>query len=140
MSEGGVFLDTSGIYEAADRGGRRHTEAGAVLRDLLSTRTHLLTTDLVLAEVHGLTLGRLGPQQALSVVQMLIGSARLELVSIDADVRNQALELLQARPGRRLSLTDAVSFVVMRERGLEVAFALDGDFEAEGFRMLPATH
>ena len=138
MSPAGVFLDTSGIYEAADRAGHRHAEAAAAFRDLLASRNRLITTDLVLAEVHGLTLGRVGPEQALELVDRLTSAARLELVSIDGSVRDQAVELLQARPGRRISLTDAVSFVVMRERGLEVAFALDSDFGAEGFRMLPA--
>jgi predicted nucleic acid-binding protein len=138
VSREAVFLDTSGIYEAADRGGGRHPEAAAALRDLMESRAQLVTTDLVLAEVHGLTLGRLGPGIALSLLDRLLGSARLELISIDPGVRARAVDLLRTRPDRRISLTDAVSFVVMRDRGVEVALALDEDFNAEGFRTLPS--
>jgi predicted nucleic acid-binding protein len=31
---------------------------------------------------------------------------------------------------------DAVSFVLMEERGIETAFAFDSDFEEAGFRLL----
>ena len=37
---------------------------------------------------------------------------------------------------RRLSFVDWVSFVLMREAGLEQAFAFDRDFAAEGFRLV----
>ena len=37
---------------------------------------------------------------------------------------------------RRVSFVDEVSFVVMNERRIEVAFAFDRDFEDRGFRLL----
>jgi len=41
------------------------------------------------------------------------------------------------RPDKRYSLTDCVSFVVMRERGIAEAFAFDRHFEQEGFAREP---
>jgi predicted nucleic acid-binding protein len=132
-----VFLDTSALYEAADRGGRRHHESAEGLRELLRSGVPLLTSDLVLAEVHGLTLGRLGPEPALALVDRLVASTRLELVATGLDVVRQAIEAIRARPGRRISLVDATSFQLMRDHGIQTAFALDPDFEAEGFETLP---
>jgi predicted nucleic acid-binding protein len=40
------------------------------------------------------------------------------------------------RKRRDVSLVDAVSFVVMRQRRLEHAFAFDPHFEDEGFSLL----
>jgi predicted nucleic acid-binding protein len=44
--------------------------------------------------------------------------------------------LLRARPDKTYSLCDAVSFVLMRERGVAEALTTDRHFEQEGFRRL----
>jgi predicted nucleic acid-binding protein len=40
------------------------------------------------------------------------------------------------RRKRRLSLVDAVSFVLMRQRNIGEAFALDPHFEEEGYSLV----
>jgi predicted nucleic acid-binding protein len=97
----------------------------------------LAITDLVLAELHGLALSRVGPERALRLIERIVGSGRLELLSPGLGVVQQALDLLRARPGRRISLVDATSFVVMRAERIETAFTLDSDFSAEGFATIP---
>jgi predicted nucleic acid-binding protein len=54
-------------------------------------------------------------------------------VWVDEPTFESGLDLLLARKKRRLSLVDAVSFLVMRQRGLETAFAFDPHFAEEGF-------
>ncbi len=87
--------------------------------------------------MHGLTLRRVGPAQALELVDRIVGSGRVELLSPGIEGVHQALGLLSARPGRRISLVDATSFVTMRASGIETAFTLDEDFAAEGFTTIP---
>ncbi|MBA3779866.1 MAG: PIN domain-containing protein [Chloroflexi bacterium] len=125
------------MYEAADRTASRHGAAAVALRQLFSGKAKLTISDLVLAEVHGLTLGRIGPAQALELTDRIVGSGRVELVSPGVESLHQALDLLRARPGRRISLVDATSFVTMRAAGIETAFTLDEDFAAEGFTTIP---
>jgi predicted nucleic acid-binding protein len=48
------------------------------------------------------------------------------------------MALLVARPDKAYSLCDAVSFVLMRRRGLVEALTTDRHFEQEGFRRLLA--
>jgi predicted nucleic acid-binding protein len=43
---------------------------------------------------------------------------------------------LLARGRRKASLVDRVSFDVMREMGVQAAFAYDTDFRREGFALL----
>jgi predicted nucleic acid-binding protein len=57
---------------------------------------------------------------------------------VDAALRDGAIELLRKRPGRPYSLADAISFHVMRDRRITLAFTLDTDFVAEGFTVVPA--
>lgn len=137
MKRTAVFLDTSAIYETADRAGRHHPQAQAEFQRLLHETVPLVTTDLVIAELHGLALGRLGPEMALALVERLMGSPRLSVLATGLDVLEDALESICRRPGRRISLVDAASFVVMRRSGLQTAFALDADFAAEGFLSVP---
>jgi predicted nucleic acid-binding protein len=133
-----VFLDTSGVFAAARPGSDRHAEARAVYESLLRGSDRLVTTDLVLAELHALTLHRAGPGVALDLVSRLAASNRIEVVAVGRERLDDALDLLAARPGRRYSLADGASFVVMRDMGATVAFTLDADFAAEGFTVLPA--
>ena len=44
-----------------------------------------------------------------------------------------AVDLLEQRDERTLSLVDCVSFVVMRALNVSAALAYDSDFEREGF-------
>ena len=104
---------------------------------LLHGRQTLTVTDLVLAELHGLTLSRVGPAPALELVERIMASGRVELVSPGVDGLREAMNVLRARPGRRISLVDATSFVVMRSAGIETCFTLDADFAAEGFATVP---
>jgi predicted nucleic acid-binding protein len=92
---------------------------------------------MVLAELHGLTLGRLGPETALDLVERLTASSRLEVLATGPDVLRAAIEHLRLRPGRRLSLVDTSSFIVMRAHDVSTALALDSAFVAEGFTTLP---
>jgi predicted nucleic acid-binding protein len=133
-----VFLDTSGLFAAAFPRSDDHDSAARAFEGLLRSGTALLTTDLVVAESHGLSLGRLGPGRALLLAERLVASPRIEIVDVGLARIERGLELLRSRPERRISLVDATSFEVMRERGVEMAFTLDEDFAAEGFRIVPA--
>jgi predicted nucleic acid-binding protein len=137
MAGAPVFLDTSALFEAADRAGRHHASARDALRDLLASRVELITTEHVVAELHGLALGRVGPKAALELVERVAASSRVEVLATGPDRLREGIRLLRQRPGRRLSLVDAISFLAMRASGSTTAFSLDADFAAEGFELLP---
>lgn len=48
------------------------------------------------------------------------------------------MNLLQVRLDKTYSLCDAISFVLMREHGIQEALTTDHHFEQEGFRRLLA--
>lgn len=134
---GGVFLDTSGLFAALDRDADRHVAAAAELQRLMRTGVPLATTDAVLAELHGLTLGRRGPAIALDAVDRIVSSPRVRLVSTGPSAIRSAIDFLRTRPERRISLVDALSFATMHDLGVGTALSLDSDFEAEGFSIVP---
>ena len=74
---------------------------------------------------------------AVKVGKRLLTSPSVELVHVGENLFRKAFGLLEQRPDKRYSLTDCVSFVVMRERGISVAFAFDKHFKQEGFTRGP---
>ena len=133
-----ILLDTSGLYEAGDRRALRHDVARVELMALSAHPGGLVTTEAVITETHAMVLRRVGPAAALAMVERLTASARIEIVPVDAPLRQAGVDILRSRPGRPYSLADAISFQVMRDRGMTHVFTLDADFAAEGFTLLPA--
>ena len=133
----GVLLDTSAIFAAARPSSDRHLEASAAYRTLLTGSRRLVTTDLIVAELHALSVARVHPAFGLELVERLLTSNRIEIVPAGMARMAAAADLLGQRPGRAYSLADAVSFVLMRELAISRAFTLDADFAAEGFEVVP---
>lgn len=79
---------------------------------------------------------RLGLDSALKFAK---SEGAFHVVWIDEDVHRQAVQRLKRAEKRQVSLVDQVSFLVMRARRVEVAFAFDQDFALEGFRLYRAS-
>lgn len=60
----------------------------------------------------------------------------LEVVWVDETLHDRGLDLLLDRQKRALSLVDAVSFITMRQKSVNDAFAFDPHFEDEGFSLV----
>jgi predicted nucleic acid-binding protein len=127
-----IFLDTSAIYAWSDRADPRHEEAKARLRSLLEQGEVLLTHNYVLLEAMALAQHRLGRPAALAIAD---DAAAFEVEWVDASLHAAAADRLRRVSRRGVSLVDHVSFLVMRRRGVSVAFAFDPDFETGGFQL-----
>lgn len=128
-----TFIDTSAIYALADRADANHARATRLFAAALSRGERLVTHSYVLVESMALIQHRLGLEQALTF------ASNAEAFDVDWVTRathERAVEWLRTEGRRRVSLVDAVSFVVMRTRQIEVAFAFDPHFVRAGFRLL----
>jgi predicted nucleic acid-binding protein len=132
-----VFVDTSAWYALADASHPDHAGMADSLRALVHRSSRIVTTNLVLAETHALLLRRANREAALELVRRVRQPPNvIEYSSIDRE--EEALSAWIARfSDQRFSLTDAVSFVVMKELGIREALTLDRHFAAAGFTMLP---
>jgi predicted nucleic acid-binding protein len=131
-----VFVDTSALFSLLAADDARHEQAAKIWGCLIEDRTQLLTSSYVLVESFALVQRRLG-MPAVRVLDRDI-VPMLEVVWIDADLHQQAAAANAMANQRDLSLVDCSSFVVMRERGLQTAFAFDHHFEDQGFVLLTA--
>lgn len=97
----------------------------------------LVTTTYVFDEVVTYLNSRGLHASAVKTGRRLLGSTSVELAGVDDTLFRAVFDLLQRRPDKRYSLTDCVSFVLMRERGISVVLAFDRHFDQEGFVMEP---
>jgi len=75
--------------------------------------------------------------KAVELGNMLLESAAVEFVHADESLLLSAWDLFQQYADKSFSLADCVSFVVMRQRGLDRALAFDRHFIQAGFQKLP---
>ena len=128
-----TFVDTSAIYAWADAADPNHRTAVRALQRLLESGEDLLTHNYVLVESMALLQSRLG----LAAATKFAADAKTFVVEwVDDDLHAAGVGALEASRKRRLSLVDHVSFLVMKRRGVDTAFAFDPDFTAAGFQLL----
>ena len=126
-----VFVDTSALYAVFDRDDANHEAAGQSWNTLLATDARLITHNYVVLELTALLQHRLGMEAVRDLVVEILPVCTVQWVS--EAIHAQALHYMLATGRRRLSLTDCVSFEMMRRNGCDSAFAFDPHFDQQGF-------
>jgi uncharacterized protein len=127
-----TFVDTSAIYAILDRSDANHDAAKDCWFSLLDSGCPLFTTNYIVVESCALAQSRLGLEAVRSIEDDIL--PLMEIVWIDESVHSLAMAALLSAKRRKLSLVDCASFVVMRQRGAQTAFAFDRHFRDERFR------
>ncbi len=130
-----LFVDTSAILAIIDADDERHAEALGVWSSLADRSESAITSNYVLVEATAVLSRRLG-FQAVRLFQTDIVPV-LSVRWIDEVTHERAVAALLTAGRRDLSLVDCVSFEVMRQLGLDSAFAFDAHFLQQGFRCFP---
>ncbi|HXJ35659.1 MAG TPA: PIN domain-containing protein [Candidatus Eisenbacteria bacterium] len=130
-----VFVDSSGWFAIASASDGRHAEAERLLREAVARQTGLVTTNLVVAEVHRLALVRMGIRPAAALLDRIEASRLVSIVHATADHHRLARRWLVKLADQPISYADAVSFAVMETGRCRVALTFDRHFAMAGFRM-----
>ena len=128
-----MLLDTSGLMCLFDLRDFRHADA----RTFYDTAPIRLTHSYVFAELVALTHARGAPRgSALDFIADLQDDPEVEVVWVNERLHRWALDLLRRRQDKDWSLCDAVSVILMEQRGLTDALTTDHHFEQAGLRRL----
>jgi predicted nucleic acid-binding protein len=95
----------------------------------------LLTSTLILAEVHRVLLLRAGIRPARLALERIFAARLLTVVYPTAKHDLAARGWLDHLSDRRVSYAGAMSFAIMEDARADVAFSFDDDFVAAGFRL-----
>ena len=128
-----TFLDTGFFLALVLEDDSLHKRAIAWQRALGGK---LLTTEFVLLEVADALVQPGVREFADALFEMAYGDPIITLVRADPKLVEACYELFRSRMDKRWSLTDCISFNVMRERGITDALTHDHHFEQAGFRAL----
>lgn len=130
-----VLVDTSAVLALVEPNDEAHERAKRAFEALRAREVVLVASSYALLETYTL----IGRRFGLGAVSRFRESFAplLDVVWVDQDLHEAALDLLVERRKRRLSLVDAVSFVLARREGIDEAFAYDRHFADEGLRMAP---
>jgi uncharacterized protein len=125
-----MLLDTSGLLSLLWTREPHH----ALALELYSKKQPNVTHNLILAELVALGHVRGVPRaRILATIDDLLAAPATEVIWVDPTLNARAIVLLRARLDKGYSLADAVSFVIMRDRGLQEALTTDHHFDQEGF-------
>jgi predicted nucleic acid-binding protein len=131
-----VFLDTSFAIALSAPTDEYHRRANELAEQLETDETPLLTTRAVILEI-GNALSKLRYRQAaVELLGALEADSNVEIVPIAEDLSARAFQLYRERPDKEWGLTDCISFVVMRERGLTAALTTDEHFTQASYQAL----
>lgn len=130
-----VFVDSSAwiaLFSARDQ---HHDEIDRAFHDAAGHRVRLVTTSLVISEVHRFQLFRAGITAAARALDAIDGSRLVRVVFPGADHHAGARQWIAKFADQPISYVDAVSFAFMHAEGLRAALTLDRDFVIAGFEL-----
>jgi len=131
-----VYADTSFFYAKLDSRDRSYTRAGNLLRQIQERRIGVVTTWEVVVETVTLLRYRHSYLGAQIFVRRVLPT--LNLVYLDETERRKALNLFsRVSRERRISLCDAISAIVVKDRLASIpCLAFDDDFRALGLSVV----
>lgn len=131
-----VFVDTVAWLALINTSDDLHEPAHRLMEQLRAQRARLTTTEFVLLEVAD-ALGASSIRER--TIQFLDGLRRLPVLTIlpmSEELRAAGWELYRQRKDKSRGLTDCISFAVMTDRHLILAFTSDHHFSQAGFTKL----
>jgi len=131
-----VFVDTGAWIALALTRDPLHARAAAAWAELLSAGAKLHTSVSVVIETFTFLDRNTTRQVALTWKESLSTVGKLRILPSTKRDLERAWKYFDRRDLHKLSTVDAVSFVVMTDRRIRMAFAFDGHFAEAGFRMI----
>lgn len=129
-----VFADTFYFLALLNPGDRAHAKAVAYTS---GNTVRMVTTEWILTELaDGLARTSRGRSEFLGTAADLEADPDATVVRCDHALLKEGIQLYAARPDKEWSLTDCISFVVMKKEGITEALTGDHHFEQAGFTAL----
>jgi uncharacterized protein len=129
-----IFLDASYLLAVELVSDQVHSRAVAHwTQTIAASRPAFATTTFVLNEVVTYLNSRRLHAKACEVGDRLLISPNVRLYSVDDALFEQGWQFMKQHDDKTYSLTDCISFVLMRQVGIQTAFTFDHHFQQAGF-------
>ena len=128
-----AFADTFYFLALLDSREERHSQAAEASRN---PQLRLVTTEWVLAEFGDAYCHPLDRADFVALYRSIVKQSRIKIIPADTRLFKRGVDFFEKRPDKEWSLTDCLSFVVMRDEGIAQALTGDKHFEQAGFTVL----
>lgn len=128
-----LFVDSGAWIALRSRRDQHHAEADRAFRAAVERSIPLVTTNLVIAEVHRLTLFRVGVDAAMRALDRVDASPSVTMHHAGSEDHRAARRWFEHLAPKPITYTDAVSFAVMQRTACSHVLGFDDDFVAAGF-------
>jgi predicted nucleic acid-binding protein len=129
------FADTAYFLALVSPADAAHASASAYPQ---SPADEMFTTSAVLIELGGHLSRPVDRPLLVGLINDLRQTDSFRLVHLDSNLLNAGWQLFQDRPDKNWSLTDCISFVLMRQLAITDAATTDRHFKQAGFNILLA--
>jgi predicted nucleic acid-binding protein len=131
------FIDASFVLAVEVEDDSNHEAASQFMRKLSKRDPLCVTTDYVIVEIVNFLTSRRMKRSAVRVGHALMTGPEVCVVHVDQLLLQAGWQLFKRRMDKDYSLTDCISFEVMRRRKLTSTLTFDHHFAQAGFKMLP---
>ena len=132
-----VFIDTGAWFALASKNDHFHQAATEHLKSLVKENILLVTSNFIIHETVMLISRRISKSAALKFLGEVYQDPVIEILPINAQIEETALELFIKMKDQDFSIADCTSFVLMRHNEIKRAFTFDGHFKTMKFTVEP---
>lgn len=131
------FLDTNYVVALELSDDQHHDDAQQHWTTLLASSPALVTTSYVFDEVVTFLNSKHHHSKAVRVGKSLLTASPIKLIHVDEALFREGWQYFEQHADKTFSLTDCVSFVLMKKLGIVEALTFDKHFVQAGFKRLP---
>ena len=132
-----LFLDANHLIALEVSDDQHHDDAWQHWTKLLESSPFLVTTSYVLDEVVTFLNSRRQHSKAVRVGNNLLAASPIQLIHVDEGLFYEGWQFFEQHADKTFSLTDCISFVVMKRLEMTEALTFDKHFDQAGFVKLP---
>ncbi len=134
-----AFIDTSYLVAIKLKRDQHHQVALQHWEQIVKSSLRLVTTSYIFDEVVTFLNSRGYHKDAVDIGWYLLQSSKVQLIHVDEALFFDGWAYFENHHDKRYSLTDCISFIVMKQLHIVTAFAFNGDFIQAGFEQQPVT-
>lgn len=131
-----VFLDSSYAIALSSPRAQHHAYALWLADRFEATRTPMITTRAVMLEIGNAFAKASRRAAGMALLDLLERDPDVDIVPLSEELYRQGAAFYDQHRDKDWGMTDCISFVVMRSRGVQRALTADDHFRQAGFRAL----
>lgn len=131
-----IFVDTAAWIALLNTSDALNPPAKQVMNRLRQQKAFLVTTEFVLLEVADALSAPTIRTRTVAFINGLQQLNNLQIIPVSQALFTSGWQLYSQRPDQEWGLTDCISFVVMTQEQIAIAFTSDRHFQQAGFTKL----